>query len=309
MKRILITGNEVEALPEIRILLEAKGFQLLWKRDIHQAISTLLDDPPDFFIMEKGYVSPGEEQDLLNAVKSCQQKVSMPLLLVIPEQEIVRGLDWQTLPVDDFLLSPPEPYHLLSRIELARARMLRVFDNNPLTKLPGNTSILNAIQRALDSGKSYGTGYIDIDNFKPYNDRYGFAQGDDVILMVAKIAVNAIDELTRRDGFMGHIGGDDFVFIVPEDKVEEVCKRIISNFETVKKIFLSPEDYAAGEYVEKDRQGRETTFGLLSLSIAVVIVEQERYNHAGEIATVSSQIKHYVKKLDGSNYMIDRRRE
>lgn len=83
-------------------------------------------------------------------------------------------------------------------------------------------------------------GYIDIDNFKSYYDRYGFAQGDDVILMVAKIAVNVVDEFTGREGFIGHIGGDDFVFIVSEDKVEDVCKRIIYNFEIVKKMFLSP---------------------------------------------------------------------
>ncbi len=303
----MITGNEVGAIPGIRILLEAKGYQLIWKKESHGSISILLDDPPDIFILEKGFVSYKDERDLLNAVKSCQQKVNMPLVLVIPEDELIKGIDWQEFPVDDFLLSPPAPYHLLARVELAWARMLRVFDNNPLTKLPGNTSILNAIQKALDSEENYGVCYIDIDNFKPYNDRYGFVQGDEVILMVAKIAVNAVDELTRRDGFIGHIGGDDFVFIVSEDKVEEVCERIINNFEIVKKMFLFPEDYEVGGYVEKDRQGREIKFGLLSLSIAVVIIRDERYSHAGEIATASSQVKSYVKKLEGSNYMIDRR--
>ncbi|MFP3982670.1 MAG: diguanylate cyclase domain-containing protein [Desulfurivibrionaceae bacterium] len=307
MKRILIIGDEVAAVPEIGVLLEAKRYQPIWKKVSHDAISILLDDPPDLFILEKGFSDSRDEQDLLNTVKSCQQKTNMPLLLIISENELNKEVDWQQYPVDDFLISPPEPHQLLARIELARFRIMRVFDNNPLTKLPGNTSILNAIQSALDSGDSYGVCYIDIDNFKPYNDRYGFAQGDDVILMVAKIAVNAVDELARKNGFIGHIGGDDFVFIVPEVKVKEVCEKIINNFEIVKKMFLFPEDLEKGCYVEKDRQGRETEFGLLSLSIAVVIIEGNRYNHAGEIATVSSQVKHYVKKMEGSNYMIDRR--
>lgn len=307
MKRILIIGDEVAAVPEIGILLEAKSYQPIWKKDSHEAISVLLDDPPDLSILEKSFLDSRDEQDLLNTARSCQQKTNMPLLLIISENELIKGVDWQQFPVDDFLVGPPGAHQLLARIELALARIIRVFDNNPLTKLPGNTSILNAIQGALDSGENYGVCYIDIDNFKPYNDRYGFAQGDDVILMVAKIAVNAVDERARKDGFVGHIGGDDFVFIVPEVKVEEVCERIIHNFEIVKRMFLSPEDQEAGCYVEKDRQGRETEFGLLSLSIAVVIVEGNRYNHAGEIATVSSQVKHYVKALEGSNYMIDRR--
>jgi GGDEF domain-containing protein len=307
MKRILVAGEKIISTPEHRIVLEAKGYQLLLMQDLHSAVSLILEDPPDMLIMEKGF---GEEQShlaLLNAVKGCLQKTNIPIILIIDEKQVLAGLDWQKYAVDDFIVRPFSPEILRARIRLAEERMIRVFDNNPLSRLPGNTSILRAIQKAIDSDESHGVCYIDIDNFKPYNDRYGFSQGDDVILMVARIAVNVIDELARDGSFVGHVGGDDFVFIVREDKVKPVCERILANFEIVRNMFIPAEDLKVGCYVEKDRQGRETVFGLLSLSIAVVITGAHHFIHYGEVSALASEIKHFVKKKEGSNYMIDRR--
>jgi diguanylate cyclase (GGDEF)-like protein len=306
--RILFVGKQIAGSPEIKIVLETKGYQLIIRDELHSAISLFLDDPPDMLVMEKGFDNnKGSDTDLLNSVKACQQKVNIPVILAVSPEDIKRGIDWETYPVDDFFTLPPVPDIVVNRIELALARMARVFDNNPLSKLPGNTSILQAIQHSIESEEKYAVCYSDIDNFKPYNDRYGFSQGDDVILMVARITVNAVDELARKDSFIGHVGGDDFVFIVREEKTQAVCERILDNFEVVKKMFLSSDDLEAGCYVEKDRQGRETTFGLLSLSIAVVLTETNKYTHSGEVATVAAQIKHYVKEKEGSNYLIDRR--
>lgn len=309
MKRILIAGKNIISTQEHRIILEAKGYQLIQMKDLQASVSQILDDPPDILIQE---MNIGDEKDqllLVNAVKGCLQKTNIPILMVLDEKQIIKGFDWQKYPVDDFIVKPFAPELLLGRIQLAEARMIRVFDNNPLSKLPGNTSILMAIQRAIDAKESYGVCYIDIDNFKPYNDRYGFSQGDDVILMVARIAVNVVDEIAREGSFVGHVGGDDFVFIVREEKIKTVCQRILDNFDVVKNMFIPAEDLKAGCYMEMDRQGRETVFGLLSLSIAVVPTGKRIFSHYGEISTRASEIKHFVKQKEGSNYMIDRRSE
>lgn len=302
MARILLAG---EALRELKLVLEAHGATIIIPVDPQGAISVVLDDPPDMLIMDKGYGN-GLDHDLLNAVKACLQKTNIPIILVVAEEELT-GLDWQQYPVDDILVLPVSGKMLLTRVRLAQERMARVFDNNPLSRLPGNTSILHAIADTIAADESYGVCYVDIDNFKPYNDRYGFSQGDDVILMVARIIVNVIEGFARHESFVGHVGGDDFLFIVKEDMVEPICAKILHNFDAVKNMFLSPEDIKAGCYVEKDRQGRETTFGLLSLSIAVVLTGNHLFSHAAAVANVASQVKHYVKKLDGSNFMIDRR--
>lgn len=306
MPRILVAGAHILERPESRISLESKGYQLIVCTELKGAVGLFLEDPPDLLIVERGFAGNGE-YDLIGVANACLQKTNIPIILVLSREEMVGGLDWKRLPVDDLLERPVAPEELMLRIQLAEARRNRVFDNNPLSKLPGNTSILNAIQNALAASEPMAVCYVDIDNFKPYNDHYGFSQGDEVILMVARVIVNVIDQIARQQSFIGHVGGDDFVFIVPEDKVVEVCDKVLANFEAVRNLFIEPEDVKRGGFVEKDRQGRETRFGLLSISIAVIPTGDGKFQHSGQVAAVASQVKHKVKALDGNNYLIDRR--
>lgn len=304
MSRILVAGKKILIAPEGQFIFEAKGYQLFFADDPHEAVRIILEDPPDFLLTEYGF--GGDQLQIINTVKGCLQKANMPILLVLP-QDIPPALDWNRFTVDDIIIEPYSSEVLMARIQLAESRMARVFDNNPLSRLPGNTSIIRAIKRTLESESVAGVCYLDLDNFKPYNDRYGFSQGDDIILMVARIAVNVVAEIARDNSFVGHVGGDDFVVIVPEEKVEPVCEKILANFEVVRNMFLSGEDIKAGGYHAKDRQGRETVYGLLSLSIAVVLSFRNKFKHYGEVSAAAGQVKHLVKKLEGSNYMIDRR--
>lgn len=306
LQQILVAGNNLLVDREGRVLLKAKGYHLTNIDNLHDAVALALECPPDLLLVEKGFAGSGDKE-LIIAIKGCLHKVNIPIILVIAGHKAAIALDWDDYPVDDLLVKPFSIEALLTRIQLAAARMIRVFDNNPLSRLPGNTSILRAIERALAEKTPYAVGYIDIDNFKPYNDRYGFLRGDEVILMVARVTVNVVEEMARAGSFVGHIGGDDFVFIVREDKIEAVCQRILSNFDLVRNMFLNEDDLKAGEFVGKDRLNRETRFALLSLSIAVVILEKNKYKHYGAVSAAASEMKHCVKKLEGSNYMIERR--
>ncbi len=307
MSHILIAGSDSLILPECQLFLEDKGFTLQYCANLPGALAQVLEDPPDLLITEKGFSGKNGDVELIRAVKACLQKANIPIFLIVDETQLQVELDWNNYPVDDIIIRPFTPEVLLTRIRLAESRMIRAFDNNPLSRLPGNTSIIRAIQRVLCEAEGYAVCYVDIDNFKPYNDRYGFTRGDEVILMVARVMVNVVDELAREGSFVGHIGGDDFVFIVREEMLEKVCKKILANFDLVRNMFLSAEDIAVGEFIGLDRQDRETRFGLLSLSLAVVITGDGRYTHYGEVSSVASQLKHCVKKLDGSNYLIERR--
>lgn len=305
LSRILIAGASGLIPDAARLLLEARGYQLRLTPNYADAVGRILEDPPDILVVEKDFQG-NKDRELIRSAHTCLQKTSIPIILILREGERP-GLDWQEYPVDDIVSAPIAPEQLAARLALAEARMQRVFDNNPLSRLPGNTSIIRAITRTIDSSEDFAVGYADIDNFKPYNDRYGFTQGDDVILMVARIMVNVIEEIAPKDSFVGHVGGDDFVFIVRENVAEAVCRRILLNFETVKNMFINSQDVAAGGYTGKDRQGRETRYGLLSLSLAVVTTGQSRYHHYGEISATASQLKHFVKQKEGSNFLIDRR--
>lgn len=306
MIRILVAGEDILASPDWLEDLHADNYEIITCHQMQVAISFVLENPPDLLIMEKGFAGD-KDINLISIVKACLQKTNIPIIMVVSREEMARGFDWSSYSVDDLLVKPVEPQFLLTQVSLTLARMNRVFDNNPLSKLPGNTSILKRIQRVLDEKSGAAVGYIDIDNFKPYNDHYGFSQGDEIILMVARIMVNVIDEIAREGSFAGHIGGDDFVFIVQEDKVEEVCRRILANFETVRNMFIKPEDVKRGGFIEKNRQGVVTEFDLLSISISVIPTSHGKFTHFGEVSAAASQIKHKVKELSGSNYLIDRR--
>jgi diguanylate cyclase (GGDEF)-like protein len=306
MARILVAGDDILEHPEGRIVLEARGYQVIERTDLQAAMAIFLDDPPDILLLAKGFAGDGDLA-LIPVVKACLQKTNIPILLVVNEDDLAAGLDWAALPVDDFICRPVSIDDLLIRVQLAEIRMQRVFDNNPLSRLPGNTSILKAIQRAIDDPEPMAVCYLDIDNFKPYNDHYGFSRGDEVILVVARVLVNVLDEMARAHSFAGHIGGDDFVFIVPEDVAEAVCQKALANFEEVRNAFIEPEDVKRGGFVEKNRQGAETHFGLLSVSIAVILTGHGRFEHFGEVAAAASQIKHKVKEMEGNNYLIDQR--
>ncbi|MGV1098443.1 diguanylate cyclase [Thiovibrio sp. JS02] len=307
MSRLLVAGSDSLLSPECRVLLDARGYKLKSCGTLQAALAQVLEDPPDLLLAEKGFSGKNGDIELIRAVKSCLQKANIPIFLAISNEDLSAELDWDLYAVDDIVVGPVSPEMLLTRIRLAESRMVRAFDNNPLSRLPGNTSIIRAIQRVLAEEDGYAVCYVDIDNFKPYNDRYGFSRGDEVILMVARVIVNVVDELARKGSFVGHIGGDDFVFIVRQEVVEPVCQKILANFDLVRNMFLSAEDIAAGAFVGRDRQERETRFPLLSLSVAVVITGRGRYRHYGEVSTVASQLKHCVKKREGSNYLIDRR--
>ncbi|MFH1147157.1 MAG: diguanylate cyclase [Pseudomonadota bacterium] len=306
--RILVIGDSSDFGEPYTYLFEAKGYQLILTPKLAAAIDTILNDPPDLVLVITD-LSNKVEKETLQTLKGGIYCTHIPFVVALPEKALSAGIDWSEYPVDDFILKPLDPDELASRVGLSLARMHRVFDNNPLTRLPGNTSILRNIQAVLDGGREMAIGYVDIDNFKPYNDRYGFSRGDEVIRMVAMLLTNTLREVEIARAFAGHVGGDDFTFTVPLAHVKDVCERIIKSFTLLSRNFIDREDLEKGFFTAKDRQGKEQRFPLLSLSISVVCNEKRRFRHYGAVAEAASQIKKKVKSMEGSNYLIDRRKK
>jgi diguanylate cyclase (GGDEF)-like protein len=306
MSRISIVSPDYFKSAADKLCLESKGYKVIYQPDISVALERLLNDPPDILVIQKG-LHRNLDSDVIFALKNNLQLALLPVILIVSDRDMATGLDWRAYPVDDLISSNAAIEELLTRIALADSRMHRVADNNPLTKLPGNSSILKAVQTAIDKQLARSVGYVDIDNFKPYNDRYGFASGDEVIRMVARVLVNTVQEHAGNDGFVGHVGGDDFVFMVPMGMESEVCTEVLDRFASLMPLFLDQEDIDAGCYRSVDRQGNNQEFDLTTLSIAVVPCQPGRYKHFGEVAAVAAQIKKKVKTFRGNNYLIDRR--
>jgi GGDEF domain-containing protein len=192
-------------------------------------------------------------------------------------------------------------------ISKIKDNQLRYLDASPLTRLPGNLAIEQVLKTRMDDGEKFALCYIDLDDFKAYNDKYGYAKGSDVIKMTGEVVYRTKDQHAAPGDFVGHIGGDDFVLVTSPDIVEIVCKSIISDFDRLIPDFYDDEDRDNGFIEGVDRYGVKRSFPVMSISIAVVSDVRRTFNSPVEIAKVATEIKDYVKSLPGSNYLIDRR--
>ena len=180
---------------------------------------------------------------------------------------------------------------------------------SPLTGLPGNTQIQTELKRRMLRGERFVVLYLDLDNFKAYNDVYGFLKGDEIIKFTARTILKNVSNNAKTDLFVGHIGGDDFVTILGDEiGYEKICQDIISEFDSGVKYFFTEEDYKRGYLKIQNRKGKMEHFPITSISIGVVVADPDRFTNVLEIGEVGAQVKHIAKKYKGSCYATDRRK-
>jgi diguanylate cyclase (GGDEF)-like protein len=178
---------------------------------------------------------------------------------------------------------------------------------HPSTRLPGAVEIEAEIARRLSLDVQFATCYADLDHFKEFNDRYSYYEGDGVIRILAQILHDVVKGVCAEDGFVGHIGGDDFIFIIPISAVNDVCSEIVSIFDTLIPYQYSDQDRRAGYFFGKDRRGQLHRVPLMTVSIGVVTNERRRFTHAAQVSALATEMKSYAKTLPGSVFSIDRR--
>ena len=180
---------------------------------------------------------------------------------------------------------------------------------SPLTGLPGNVQIHAELKKRITNKEEFSVLYLDLDNFKAYNDVYGFLKGDQIIEYTANTILKCIHQNFSENYFVGHIGGDDFIAIVPTLKVDSICQLIIANFDEGVTRFFTPEDLEKGYIEVANRKGIIEQFALTAISIGAVIADKNRFSNILEIGEVGAQVKHVAKAIIGSSYAIDRRHE
>ncbi|KUK19066.1 MAG: Diguanylate cyclase [Thermodesulfobacterium commune] len=268
-------------------------------------LESFLFRPPDMILFN--YEKDPLAFEQIISLKKNFNLTGIPVILVVNELDF-KFLINKAEVVDDFVIIHEDLKKVILRIEYAFKRIERISDTNPLTGLPGNTSISKCLEKILKEKQKVAIGYVDLDNFKVYNDVYGFLKGDELIKNLARILATTLNEKVGQGYFLGHIGGDDFVFVVPIEKGEEVAKEIIKKFEATLPIFLKEEDLKRGYFITKDRQGHLGQIPLPSVSIALVPIYPNKFKHLGEISQRAAEVKALVKKMPGSNYFIDRRK-
>ncbi|KAF0124993.1 MAG: response regulator receiver [Elusimicrobia bacterium] len=304
MNRLLVADDDIVFQKLVTRLFSGTGWEVAAVADGAAALAEARRVTPDAIILDLNMPGVGGRETLL----AIRRRAAMNRVPVI----IVSGLDSAEekaadlgLGADDYVTKPFDPAELLARVESAVKRTRRNINSNPLTGLPGAPAIEEAAARRIKAGVAFAFAYIDIDNFKAYNDRYGYFNGDNVIKTVAAL----LEDLAAGE-FAGHIGGDDFVLVSTPGMAVRVAEELTRRFDALAPGFYNLEDRERGCITTRDRQGNEHDFPLVSLSIAVVTNERREISHYARLADLSSEIKSYLKGLPGrkgSAWLKDRR--
>lgn len=271
---------------------------------MQSSLDYIYSSVPDLMIVD---ISPDDAfaVTLLNEIKSDPIFGRLPVLAIFEDQFVIS--QWDNMLIDDYLRRSCLELELIATVSLCIHRAERMVEVNPLTRLPGNIAIIKQIQKRLDNNEIFALAYADLDYFKPYNDRYGFSRGDEVLKMLGRLILNTVRENQAHGSFVGHIGGDDFVFIMDLEYVEKTASEIIDNFNKIILTFYDYEDRTKGFIESVDREGNKRTFPFIGISIGVSHNKYRKFSHYGEMAEVASEMKKYAKHAGGSCFKIDKR--
>ena len=195
------------------------------------------------------------------------------------------------------------------RLDAMLRRAERDVRVHPSTRLPGAPEIEGEIARRISLSLPFAVCYADLDHFKEYNDRYSYYEGDRVIRLLAKVLHDVVRGLCPDEGFVGHIGGDDFIFVVPHADAREISQEIITIFDALVPYQYSEQDRNAGYFFGKDRRGQLHRVPLMTLSIGIVTNERRTFAHAAQVSELATEMKSYAKTLPGSVFVVDRRHD
>ncbi len=306
--RILIVDDDPDILDVLEITLAEEDYEIIKAHDGEEALGIIKTKPLNLVLVDFNMPKMNGRQ-VCAEVKKDLLLQHLPVIMVTGKGELDDKISGINAGADDYIVKPFEPKELLARVKMCLRRTQRDLEANPLTRLPGNIAILDELSKRLESKKLFAVCYADLDKFKAYNDTYGFEHGDNVIKETARILLRAAKECGSSEDFIGHIGGDDFVFITTLENSDRICQKIIDEFEKTAPSFYNETDRKNGYIIGKDRQGNIQKIPLISISIGVVTNEARKIDHVAQIGEIGAELKHYAKSLERSNYVKDKRKE
>lgn len=271
------------------------------------SIDVALKNIPSLIVINEDAVDV-DVVKLCRKIRKDENNMITPVIVVSSNSSRMHRMEILNEAVEYFIKKPVDEGYLYYTVKNLTRLLVINRRVSPLTGLPGNVQIQAELKKHLMKQEEFSVMYLDLDNFKAYNDEYGFLKGDEVIKYTANVITKCIHNDFNQIGFVGHIGGDDFIAIVPYKDTEALCQQIIARFDKGIKSFYNEADIENGYIEIANRKEIVEKFPLVSISIAVVVADKNRFDNILEIGDVSAQVKHAVKSVLGSSYAIDRRK-
>ena len=307
--KVLVTDDDHNLRQLLMEALPRHKFEVYQAADGNETWDTIRNLRPDIVLLD--VMMPGlDGHEICKRMRENPQTRSIPVIMLTARAQLKDKLEGIESGADDYITKPFDPMELQARIEMHLRRYLRDSDMSPITELPGNKAIEDALVSRIESSRLFAMLYIDLDDFKAFNDYYGFTAGSEVIRMTGAVLAEALDKYGAEsgEGFLGHVGGDDFIILTAIDDAEAVSKEIIRLFDERIRDHYNPENLEKGYIVSIDRRGYVMKFPIMTISISIVHNEHRQLTDPAQIGRIAAELKKYAKDLEGSVYVFDRRK-
>ncbi|MBI5206688.1 MAG: response regulator [Candidatus Firestonebacteria bacterium] len=307
INKILIIDDDNDTLELLKSSLNSKGYKVDLANNGEEALEKIYHDLPHLVIMD--LIMPGiSGYDIVKKIRKDMVVSHIPIIMLTGKKDIQTEIESLEFGVDDFIAKPFKLDELLAKVQSLLYRTYKGLDANPLTRLPGNNSIRERIEDILLNNEAFAVCFLDIDNFKAFNDKYGFERGDTALNLTAQIIIKSIKKYGNENDFIGHIGGDDFVIITKPSTFHNICQNIINLFDKSIVSLYDEEDLNKGYIISINRQGKIEKFPVMTISIGIVTNKNKKIIHSAQISEIGNELKKFAKIARQSNYVTDERK-
>jgi PleD family two-component response regulator len=304
---VLVVDDEPQVLQLLKRVLERAGFETVAIGDGRTAHEAAVEWRPDIILLDLMLGSITGDQVLAELRKDFRTRL-IPVVFLTVRSSIKDKVEHLMAGADDYVTKPFIGEELVARLRAVIMRATTTRELSPLTGMSGNSDILREISSRLTTRDEFAVLYPDIDNFKSYNDHYGFIRGDDVIKTLASIILEVLEANYSPAHFAGHVGGDDFVILTEPGIAEQIAADITRRFDDAVPSLYDPEDRGRGWIEFEDRTGNKHRTSLVSLSTGIVIAKPGAFGSAPALASRAAEVKGVAKRIPGSKWVVDRRR-
>lgn len=304
---ILVVDDEPPIREILKFQLENAGFVVSTAENGEEGLEQVEKNPPDLVLLDL-MIPRMDGYEVCRAIKSAYETRHIPVIILSARGALDEKLKGLENGANDYVTKPFSMPELLMRVRNVLAWSQSQREANPLTGLPGNVSIERELTQRIEAAEPLAFVYTDIDNFKAFNDYYGYARGDEAIRKVGRILTRAVVECGNRNDFVGHVGGDDFVLMTTPDRADAVTRKVVELFGAATRELFDEEDLERGFLRIRKRSGEVMKIKSLGITLAVVTNEKHPIRHIGEVADIASELKRYGKGMSGSVVVRERRK-
>ena len=305
MSRILVADDDADIARFVELNLTMEGYDVDVVHDGRQALDAALADPPDLVLLDVMMPSL-DGVEVLRRLRAHSGTSAVPVIMLTAKALSADKVVSLTAGADDYIVKPFDTLELVARVRTTLRRTSEARSTSPLTGLPGNHRIDDEIARRAASGAAYAVCHVDLDDFKSFNDSYGFLRGDDLLQLLCRCLLSAASAAGEPDPFVGHVGGDDFVVVCTPDQAEPLCRLASAEFDAAVLGHYDPADAGRGWLETLDRRGQLHRHPVVAVSIGVAAHDGSPRDHRSVVAA-AAEMKLVAKASPGSRVAVDRR--